>query len=93
MTANYFVYLPGSLTVPESYLVLNGTSGVPSEAHASTPHILTDDGISILTPSHAPTHEDVIRAIPIVVFSFTCHHNVFTVYKELNQPTDKRIGQ
>ena len=34
---------------------------------------------------------DVIRVLPIVVFSFTCHQNAFPVVNELINPTARRI--
>lgn len=34
---------------------------------------------------------DVIRVLPIIVFSFTCHQNAFPVVNELINPTARRI--
>ncbi|KJE89974.1 hypothetical protein CAOG_001365 [Capsaspora owczarzaki ATCC 30864] len=34
---------------------------------------------------------DVITALPIIVFAFTCHQNIFTIYGELRNPTAERI--
>eukprot|EP01135_Chromosphaera_perkinsii_P001481 Nk52_evm10s179 gene=Nk52_evmTU10s179 len=34
---------------------------------------------------------DIIEALPILVFAYTCHQNVFTVYNELKSNTKSRV--
>ena len=48
-------------------------------------------------PCRLPTVEaapilDVLRAVPIFVFSYTCHQNIVSITNELHQPTRARTG-
>lgn len=39
------------------------------------------------------TPDGILRALPLMAFAFVCHMNVFPTYKELREPTEKRMTQ
>ena len=39
------------------------------------------------------TDMDALKVIPIFIFGFTCHQNMFTCVSELKDPTDSRLKQ
>ena len=44
------------------------------------------------TVASAPVLE-ILRAIPVFVFSYTCHQNIISISNELAQPTVTRVGR